>query len=211
MHRLAYYQSLTIAQFHAAHLRDHGIMAGVIGTQANVIAPLIANNFGRGQYELYISTKRAKEHAQSLLDDLRQSQSSLTNNPQDHTHEPDIWDDNPEPDLTKLSSDHIPSCTTCNEKIAFPKHQGKCSTCNNPYDLAELVFDQFGPEALEPCYETSEPLAQYTDEQVASIDLDCPKCSYPLDGLGVEGACPECSTKFNRRDLFNDLLNQDSI
>lgn len=205
MHRLAYYQSLTIAQFHAAHLRDHGIMAGVIGTQANVIAPLIANNFGRGQYELYISTKRAKEQAQSLLNELRASADA------DPMQDLEDWGENPEPDLSKLSPHHIPHCTTCNDRIAFPKLQGNCSTCNSPYDLAELVFEQFGPEALEPCYETNEPLAQYTDEQVASIDLDCPKCSYPLDGLGVSSTCPECSTPFNRRDLFNDLLNQDSI
>ncbi|MEX0876234.1 MAG: hypothetical protein WD114_02140, partial [Phycisphaerales bacterium] len=92
MHRIAYYQSSAIAHLHAAHLREHGIMAGVIDASVSAISSIYGSTMGKGQYELVISTKRASEPALGLIAELEA-------NPQEIDP---AWEDEIQPDLSLL-------------------------------------------------------------------------------------------------------------
>jgi len=196
MLRIAYYESSVIAYLHAAHLREHGVMAGVIDASISAITPIYNAAISRGQYELIISSKRAHDRAQELLKELE------LNPP----HIKEGWEDDVRPDLTLLKKEHIPECPSCSTWLCASRPYGPCIRCHTKYDMMQLVFDQFGPDALACCYEHAEPMASYTDDEVCGIELDCPTCSYPLDGLTIEGHCPECGAWFNRRELFGNIL-----
>jgi len=197
MYRLAKYQSSAIAQLHAAHLREHGVMAGVIDASISAVTSLYGGAIGGGQYELVLSTKRASDWAAELLEELK------LNPP----HIEEGWEDDVQPDLSMLDPRHLPPCPSCGTTLSLSRPFGPCMRCHTKYDMMQLVFDRFGPEALASCYEQTEPMAQYSDEEVCSIELDCPSCSYPLDGLAIESHCPECGTWFSRRELFGNILS----
>ncbi len=197
MHRLAYYHALTLAHLHASHLRDQGIMAGVLGERLTTIAPLSANNLGRGQYELVIATKRAEPQARAILDELERNPPTLQ----------DDWEHDTQPDLTKLDPDLLPPCPTCNRPTSPTRPLGPCPNCGLPHNLIDLIIAAHGPEALEPCYHPKHPLDDFSDDEINAIELDCPSCEYPLEGLGITGVCPECASPFNKRAMFDDLLD----
>jgi len=196
MHRIAYYNSSAIANVHAAHLREHGIMAGVIDASVSAVTSIYGTVLGKGNYELVIATKRAQDTARQLLDDLERNPPEID----------PAWEDEVQPDLTMLDKSLIPDCPGCKWPLSASRPLGPCQRCGTKYDLQQMIFERHGPEALAACYQSDEPLANYTDSEVIAIALDCPACSYPLDGLGVRGHCPECGAHFNRRELFGDIL-----
>lgn len=196
MHRIASFQSGALAHLTAAHLREHGVMAGVIDATMSAVTSVMGGSFNQGAYELIIASKSDDERARELLDQLKQNPPTI--DPQ--------WEDDVAPDLTLLDKKHIPSCPGCKWPVALARPLGPCQRCGTPYDVLAMVFERFGPEALSPCYETEPPMAHLSDEQVCDIAIDCPSCAYPLDGLGVRGNCPECGAAFDRRQLFNGLL-----
>ena len=186
-----------MAHLHASNLREHGIMAGVIDASISAITPIYNAAISRGQYELVISTKRAHDRAIEIINELERNPPVIE----------ESWENEIFPDLSLLSKEHVPACPSCNTWLCVSRPYGPCIRCGASYNMEQLVFDRFGPDALASCYEQPEPLSNLTDEQVCSIDLDCPECSYPLDGLPLESHCPECGTWFNRRDLFGNILN----
>lgn len=196
MHRIANYHSSVMAYLHAAHLRENGVMAGVIDASISAITPIYNAAIMRGEYELVIASKKATERALELLKELE------LNPP----HIEEDWEDDIRPDLSLLKKEHLPECPSCGTWLCTSRPFGPCIRCHTKYDLMQLVFDRFGPDALASCYEQTEPLANHTDAEVCSIDLDCPSCSYPLDGLPIEAHCPECGSWFNRRELFRNIL-----
>tara|TARA_R110002072_G_scaffold42064_9_gene117751 strand:- start:26589 stop:27152 length:564 start_codon:yes stop_codon:yes gene_type:complete len=185
-----------IAQFHAAHLREHGIMAGVIDASVSAVISLYGGLRSNGQYELIIPTKRLSERAQELLEEIEANPPTIDEG----------WEDDVRPDLSLLDPKHVPDCPSCNTRLFTSRPLGPCFRCSAKYDMVELIFERSGPDALAGCYETAEPLANLSDAEVCAIQLDCASCSYPLDGLAISGACPECGAAFNRRELFVDLL-----
>jgi len=196
MHRIDYYQSSVAAQFRALHLRENGIMAGVIDGSVSAVTGLYGGLRSQGQYELVISSKREKERSLLLLEEFE------LNPP----HIEEGWEDDVQPDLALLDQRHVPQCPSCKASLCTSRPFGPCIACSSPYNMAELVFEKFGPDALACCYESAEPLANYTDDEICEIPLDCPSCTYPLDGLAMNGACPECGAVFSRRDLFINIL-----
>ena len=197
MYCIAYYHSPMIAQLHAAHLRENGIMAGMIDASVSAVMGMYGGLRSKGQYELIIPTKRFSERALELLKELE------LNPP----HIEEGWEDDVRPDLSLLDPKHVPKCPSCDTWLCVSRPFGPCVQCSVKYDMMELVFKQFGPDALACCYEIAEPLANYSDNEVCEIQLDCPSCSYPLDGLPISGACPECGTQFHRRELFVSILS----
>lgn len=198
MHKVASYQSSAFAQLAAAHLREHGVMAGVIDASMSVVAGVMASTLNRGMHELVIATRRDKELARELLAQFESSPPTI---------DPD-WEENIAPDLSLLDKGMIPDCPGCRWPVSIARPMGPCQRCGAAYDVLEMVFQKHGPEALAGCYETDEPMANLSDEQVAEIAIDCPGCGCPLDGLGVRGRCPECSAAFDRRELFSGLLGR---
>jgi len=196
MLKVASYNSSAIAHLTAAHLREHAIMAGVIDASMSVITGVMATTFNRGMYELVIASKRDEDRARQLIEQLE------TNPPE---IDPD-WEDDVAPDLSKLDKKLIPNCPGCDWPIMLARPLGPCQRCGTKYDVLDMIFEKHGPEALAPCYETEAPMAHLSDEEVCAIPIDCPSCSYPLDGMGIRGHCPDCSVAFDRRALFNGLF-----
>lgn len=196
MLRVASYNSSAIAHLAAAHLREHGIMAGVIDASMSVVTGVMATTFNRGMYELVIASKRDEERALGLIEELETNPPAI---------DPE-WEDDVAPDLSLLDRRLIPDCPGCRWPIMIARPLGPCQRCGTSYDVLEMIFEKHGPEALAPCYETEAPIANMSDQEVCEILIDCPACSYPLDGLGVRGHCPECGARFDRRELFSGLL-----
>ncbi len=196
MHRIGSYQSSALAHLAAAHLREHGVMAGVIDASVSVVIRVMATGVNRGSHELVIASRRDEERAIGLIEDFEM-------------HPPEIdpgWEDDVAPDLSLLDKALIPRCPGCDWPVSVARPLGPCQRCGSGYDVLEMVFEKHGPEALAPCYETQSPIANLSDAQVCEIAIDCPGCGYPLDGLGVRGRCPECASAFDRRELFNGLM-----
>lgn len=196
MHRIASFQSGALAHLTAAHLREHGVMAGVIDATMSAVTSVMGGSFNQGGYELVIATNRDEELARELM-------AQLEANPP--TIDPE-WEDDVAPDLTLLDKKLIPNCPGCKWPVSVARPLGPCQRCGAKYDVLEMIFERHGPEALAACYETEAPMAGLSDEQVCGIAIDCPNCDYILDGLGVRGHCPECGVYFDRRELFNGLL-----
>ncbi len=196
MKQIASFQSGALAQLAAAHLREHGVMTGVIDATVSAVTSVMGGSFNQGAYELVIASKRDEDRARELLDGLKRNPPTI---------DPE-WEDDVAPDLSLLDKKHIPSCPGCKWPVALARPLGPCQRCGTPYDVLAMVFDRHGPEALSPCYETEPPMAHLSDAQVCDIAIDCTRCAYPLDGLGVRGNCPECGAAFDRRQLFNGLL-----
>lgn len=196
MHKVGSYQSSAFAHLAAAHLREHGVMAGVIDGSMSAITHVMASTLNKGAYELVISSKRNDELARELIEQFEMDPPEIDPG----------WEDDVAPDLTLLDKKLIPGCPGCGWTIMLARPLGPCQRCGTKYDVLEMIFEKHGPEALAPCYETEEPMAQMSDAEVCAIPIDCVACSYPLDGLGVNGHCPECGAHFDRRTLFNGLL-----
>lgn len=194
MHKIASYNSHTLAHIHAAHLRSQGIMAGVLGENLANVDPLFAGLFQSG-YELYIATQRHADRAQQLIDALGTPEL------------PDNWEHDAVPDLTKLDPNHIPDCPTCGKQLDPSKPLGPCPRCGKKSDLAQLVINAHGPEAMVNCYTHLDPATDLSDDDIRSVPLDCMRCQTPLDDQPtIRGHCPRCSLPFDRRESVAMLL-----
>lgn len=196
MLKIRTFHSSPLAHLAAAHLRENGVMAGVIDGSMSAITHAMATSLSRGAYELVISSKRNEMLARELLDQFEHDPPEIDPG----------WEDDVAPDLSMLDPRLIPDCPGCGWRVVLTRPLGPCQRCSAKYDALEMIFEQHGPEALAPCYETEEPMAQLSDEEVCSIAIDCPACAYPLDGLGLRGHCPECGGAFDRRGLFDGLI-----
>jgi hypothetical protein len=198
MHRIGSYHSSALAHLVAAHLRENGVMAGVIDGSLSAISPVLASALNKGAYELVISSNRNEALARELVAQFEMDPPEIDPG----------WEDDVAPDLSMLDKALIPDCPECGWRIAIARPLGPCQRCGARYDAQEMIFEKHGPEALAPCYETEQPVAHLSDDEICAIEIDCPSCAYPLDGLGVRGNCPECGGSFDRRGLFNGLLGK---
>ncbi len=198
MHTLQRFHDEIIASQVASYLRSHGILSTVIGNRMDVSGGMMnAFTHGRGIYEVVISSRRVEDLAQAYMEEYLLDPPTL----------PDDWADDTHPDLTRIDPTKIPPCPSCGVGLDPRRPLGPCIGCRAPYDLHQLVFDLHGPEALASCYDQSEPLALVSDEEILGYSLDCPHCSYPLDGLEMRGNCPECGHAFDRRALIDTLFS----
>jgi hypothetical protein len=196
MHRIGYYHSSVEAHLRASYLRENGIMAGVIDGSVSAVTAMYSGIIPRGSQELVITSKSMREEATLLVEEFDANPPRID----------DDWENNIQPDLSLLAEKHVPQCPSCDIRLCKSRPWGPCLGCKMEYNMEEIVFEQFGPEALTECFETTEPLANYTDEEVCEIPLDCPSCSYSLVGLPISGSCPECGVQFHRRELFVRIL-----
>jgi rubrerythrin len=105
------------------------------------------------------------------------------------------------PDLSLLDPGMKVECPSCSTAITANTGDSNCPSCRTPVDIAELVAEQFGPEALDTCYPQEEQLA--VDE---STGVPCTKCGYWLGGLPTTGNCPECSIAYDKSQIVATFL-----
>ena len=117
----------------------------------------------------------------------------------------DDWEhDDALPDLSLLDAGLAPGCPGCGESLPLDAALEACPVCGTHVDVAELVAQAHGPEALDQCYD--EPESMLDPAAIEELRLLCPRCQYPLDGLPNASNCPECGQAFNKDQMVRDFL-----
>lgn len=200
MHKLRQYPNLPSAWSSAAFLRSEGVLAR--GHQkGSTLAESLGINTGPDHSEtwVFIAFDADKEFATELLDEFDQSPLP--------THSE--WQDQTEPDLSRLPTDLPVPCEWCKADLrpdidarSNADKPVRCRSCTRDNDPVERVVAKHGPEALLVCYpEPADP--DWIDEPtLAGLLLPCQKCLYRLTGLPPIGQCPECAEPYDKRAII---------
>ena len=158
---------------HAVAVRDYfvqnGVPAQVVGGNTDAAAM-----WGRhaGAYEVVLGSNADGELAALLFEQFRSEPAEYE----------DGLDDQAVPDLGVLDPSMAPPCPECGVALPLDASLAACPSCQAPVDVAALVVDRHGPEALSTCYEatpSSDELLSW-DEQDATAE-PCRLCGGPLD------------------------------
>ena len=195
MYRLRTYPDLVRAELAAAFLRREGVLARAFDTALDIAGPFAGSSMV-GAATVAIAVERERARAAELLDQFDTEPIELDAD----------WELDTEPDLTRLDPSLRLRCPNCRHEL--PRGHGPavtCPNCRTTHDLAALVLDQHGPEALAPCYPDDEP-PRFDDAALAAAAMDCPACGSPIDNLPVTASCPRCGRGFDKRAVAADLM-----
>ena len=165
----------------AVALRDYlvqnGVPAQVVGGNTDACVPWVRSS---GPYEVVLASQADVKLAAYLYE-------QFTNEPAELDGE---LDDQALPDLGKLDPTMAPPCPACGESLPLDASVTQCPDCEARVDVAELIVELHGPEALAACYESSPS----TDElfEMQSGSTKCGACGGPMQ---ESGACSWCGRR----------------
>jgi predicted RNA-binding Zn-ribbon protein involved in translation (DUF1610 family) len=162
----------------AAYLRSCGIPAASAVPSSGLLVT----------YTVFVADENVARQARDSLREMDASGIELA----------DGWEAQAEPDLAKLPERYMPACS-CGYRLPLRSGEVRCPECGTDSDVAALVVEQFGPEAMELCYPSA--ANAMSDEQLETLALAC-ACGYSLGGLAVSGTCPECGAAYEKRELL---------
>lgn len=163
---------------HAVAARDYlvqnGVPAQVVG--GNHDAAMFEGRNG-GAYEVMLRTRADAKLATFLLEQWSQEPVEMEGE----------LDDQATPDLSELDPELAPPCPKCAMPLPLDASLAECPACGQAVDVAELIVDKHGPEALDACYEASVS----SDElmELGTPDSACAACGGPTDEHGACGWC----------------------
>lgn len=159
------------------YLVQNGVAAKVVG--GNNDAALFVGRNG-GPYEVLLGTPSDANLASYLLEQWKSEPVELDGE----------LDEQALPDLAVLEASMAPPCPGCEKPLPLDATLTVCPGCQTPVDVASLIVDLHGPEALDACYEPSPS----TEELLAmgAPDRVCRACGGPVD---ERGSCPWCGRR----------------
>lgn len=196
MRNIRWYESAVRADQAAAFLRRHGILAGAVHHNIDFSGGMVAKFSGSG-HGVSVIAKEQEAVARELLNEFE----ALPEDADD-----DLWEADSVPDLTRLDPAMLPACPSCGETLPADATLERCPACGAEVDVAGLVAAKHGPEALAACYDEPEPVEELDADLIARTAIDCPNCSYALEGVGMRGRCPECGEGFDKEDIVRRML-----
>ncbi len=180
-----------VAQAARDHLISHGILAAVVTRTEGMHAAITG-------YEVLLCFGKQADAAQGLLADGSWRPQSLGEGGWDHA--------DAAPDLSRLDAVFAPECPGCLAPLPLDATLEACPACGGPVDVAELIAQIHGPEALEACYEPPEPIL--AERAIGELRLLCPGCQYSLDGQARTGVCQECGRPFDKEMIVREFLRR---
>lgn len=187
MLRLRRYRSAVEAESAAEFLRQHGLVVRVVQVLGAI--PTLGGAWPSDS-ELYLGEPDRREEAERLLAEM--AASPLVLDP--------AWEEDARPDLARLDPALAPACPGCGVVLPLDDRLDACPGCGVGIDIAELIVQQHGPEALGGVL--AEPDNALPEDVLAGARMSCPVCLYPLDGLPSRGTCPECGSPYDKQRLF---------
>lgn len=190
MANLKSYPSRILAQDAAGFLMSHGIAARVVGGTDPFGG---AGIYPTGGVFGVIVEDADLERARALLTEME----SLPNPESD-------LEAQSRPDLSKLPPGTVAPCPACGAPLPLDASLERCPACSAAVDVPEVLVAAYGPEVLAGCF--PEAGADVPPELLESVEVSCPACSYPLDGLAESGSCPECGQAYSKREILRGRM-----
>lgn len=179
------HSSALLAQSARDCLLSHGVLAAVV-PRRDVIATVRA-------YDVMLCFSKQHDEARHILESTAWHAPTGEPTPDDEI-----------PDLALLDPSLAPTCPSCAEVLPLDVSLDACPACGHGVDVAELIAQQHGPEALEHCYGEQEIVLD--PAAVERLTLLCPRCQYSLSGLPRASTCPECGHAYDKDQIVRDFL-----
>lgn len=186
------YTSPLHAEQAAQWLRDHGVPAKVVSSTSG----LPSGFFEHRPYVLMIQVREQMDEAERLLHELDETPATLDAG----------WEADALPDLSRLEGTGVDApCPHCDVALPLDAALASCPSCGAPVDVAEIIADRHGPEALEKCYDAVDVThAEATVDPVA-FAAPCPSCGALLAGQPVRGRCESCGGLYDKDEIIRRL------
>ncbi len=166
---------------HAVSARDYlvqnGVPAEVVGGNSDS-----ALAWGRhsGSYEVLLGASADADLAAYLLEEWASEPMEIDGELDDHAL----------PDLSALPPEMAPPCSNCGKVLPMEASIEACSHCGASVDVAALIVEVHGPEALHDCYESAPGIEGLAD--APRSPSACKACGGPI---GEQGACGWCGRR----------------
>ena len=158
------------------YLVQNGVPARVVGGNADAWVPWVRSS---GPYEVVLGSKADAKLAAYLLEQFSSEPAEYESRLEDQAL----------PDLGALDPQMAPPCPACGEVLPLDAAVSTCRSCGAAVDVAELIVERHGPEALAVCYESTPS----TDELMAmQASRSCGACGGAID---EKGACAWCGRR----------------
>lgn len=215
MRDLRRFFSPVLAEQAAAYLREHGVLARVVG-QLDVLGGISPNLSPRGQFVISIASERDAADALELLELFdaeveelveqggeqggeqwgeERGLESVGGEPADH------WE---APDLSLLDPALSPPCPTCHRALPMRAELAACPGCGVEVDVLALLVDEHGPEVLDACYGGGE--ITIPDALLHDAAIPCHACGSSLAGHPPRGRCPGCGELYDKPAFIRRFL-----